>query len=650
MADNDQNVFNFVSNNSKKIQLTNKEVELVKNMDSSEDTVSFLNDLNKDSIKQQGEAFVQPQPKSIDDSIKPTTFDSFTAENSESVKQIDELTTVPAAQQSPSYNENSMDAIADRLGPIQSRFSSSQNQVPVEKIQEIKERDADKFKIDAFKEMERIENKIDEQLAKTNELPSTATVTTNNVYDDAPVDFDYAEDGTISLFYNFQKAMAFRGLGKIAPMFPVRNSFFESPFFSNRAKKLYEEYLKRKNASEADLKKMKLKRTLKLAIIPTIILLLIAGRIIFKVAPARNASQAHAALASGDYATAENIFCEKVKDGPHCAFTRAMIAQANGDYDKAYEYLDKLTDYQNSLNYNLEDARNEFKYRQAVSLLDKKEYTEGLNILREISNYKDAAEIFYSTCYDLAVAYENSNEEVALRYYYMAKKHEDAEVKFSNLAQLYYDEAMDLYSRKNYKDARSNFSILKQYKFKDSELMYNQCDYATALSLYRDGNYAESNDIFSKMKNFKDSRMLIVDLNNLDQEVEEVRQNDLLQLLKTELNEMQSQACAPFKERIESILAERLDFFTTSYDIIPENENGNVLVKLNTGEEITLSIPDLQEINLESEPRIEASLADYIVNHRESFGLTFDCSNEAEEVQESAEEPTESSEAQENNG
>lgn len=552
----DNNIFNYVASKQKDNRavpnLTERETKKIKELNSEESVADLLNQANDRSQKENRPELIPAAQDSVNSSQMDNndifSFSSIFAQPTEADRIVADInnTQIPVPENpEPTPNDttginsqdfiNPIDTAAESLPPLKGRYEKEAGPVPAPEAK-VSTEQTKNFNISGVKVIASAKPG-DNDKAKdilTNSLPSSANQnpdfsvanlnTANNLHSDItavqasrdiqiPVDL-YFENNVQTPSFNLEKTFRWYGMDKLADIFQDQDmTRFQTPFFDKIAAKQYQKYLKRIEMSTAERQKSARKSLFLRILIPIVIIILMILAIVPRITKTRVMNSGFEAIASEKYEIAEQIMCEQAKHGAYCVYARALRQMSDHEYDEAYQNLEKIRNYQSSIKYNIDDTVNEVKYQQAKYLIEGKQYAEGLRILREISNYKDAADVFFSTCYDLAQTYESSDSEVALKYYYMAKDYEDAPDRYKAVGQKMYDEAIEHYENQDFDLAQEIFTTLSKYNFSDAKMMYNQCIYKKALIAYQAGDYETSNSLFKTIKNFKDSSALIYDPN-----------------------------------------------------------------------------------------------------------------------------------------
>ena len=528
-------LFDFLmtgAENDSNIVLTQSEQKVAQNL--SQNNVSgtdFINQVNADSVAKGRDPIVKPQvinvsPTSQNSSGKTDLLDSLNMSviPDQPQEPAPEATEIPKAKK----NDDSTEAIQRQYGQITPRFAANKTQNQSKPIKDISPKEASSHNVEAIKIISNIQptenNKFDEKI--TQALPGSAQGATEasdsyvaiaNKEIICPVDYDIsAGTNNVTPYFSLKNTLASWGLPGLGKLLDIDiDAFKTSPFFKNLAQKQYDEYKRKLAMTYAERQKLARRSILKKVLVVLVIVLAIVSLVLPRVLKSKGLSEGHQAIAAGKYELAEEIMCNEAKNQYYCVYAKALNASSKHDYEYAYKALDKLEPYQANIKYNIDDTRNETKYQQANYLLSSKNYSEALEILKEISNYKDSADIFFSTCYQLASSYEGTNNEVSIKYYYMAKDWEDARQKFETSSRVVYDDGMTAYNSHNYDEAQKKFEFLSQYNFLDSRIMTNQCIYKKALDSFEVGDFATSNTLFASIKSFKDASALIVNVSEI---------------------------------------------------------------------------------------------------------------------------------------
>lgn len=433
-------------------------------------------------------------------------------------------------------NPESAEYQAAKLGPITSRLKKGKKDdtkiqaAPITPAQAKKFKRLEDLKQEAMNIEEDSDSEFDKQLLS--QLPANKQnddIITGNPKDICPVDLEENEQGEIIPFFNLDKTFANLGHPEWSNSIKVPPEKFESSLWQNIAKKQYTSWQAYTALSEGQKEdKAKKVKKLKLLIPATLgVLILIAGAtaIIPRVTMGNGLSE----LEAGNYQEAYRIFCENGSNRYYCAYTEVQLFVEDNKYEEALEKLDRLSQYQSNVKYDLEETRNEVIYKQGLYYISEKKYAQGLNTLKTIANYKDVPTVYYDTCYRVAEEYAETNKEISLRYFYMANEYKDSKKRFDEMANSLYTDGLANYYSGNYDQAKLDFEALEKFAYKDARTMALQCVYRAGLDAFLDEDYRTSNSYFEQIPEFKDASALYISEEVLQQFMSE---DEIAELIK----------------------------------------------------------------------------------------------------------------------
>ncbi len=150
---------------------------------------------------------------------------------------------------------------------------------------------------------------------------------------------------------------------------------------------------------------------------------------------------------------------------------------------------------------------NNYKYNQAIALVEQKNYSEAITIFRDLGDYSDCAEKLKECEYNNALELEKEEKfnEAKLAFEKLGD-YGDSKTRAQACA---YSEAKSALENNDFDTAAKLFADLGEYG--DSKNMIKECSYKKAISLMESKDYEAAIEILTTIKKYSDSKEKIIE-------------------------------------------------------------------------------------------------------------------------------------------
>ena len=186
-------------------------------------------------------------------------------------------------------------------------------------------------------------------------------------------------------------------------------------------------------------------------------------------------------------------------------FIKAGILMENKQYDKAIAELQNIIDYPGT-----KELIWEVKYRKAANLANQLEFDKAISIYKEIRGYKDSDDLIIDVTFRKAsylMKKEKFNESLSILNELSESGHNGTNEK---IKEVYYAWGNYLMSKDNYFLAYEKFELANGYMNTPEilselkEILYNE-----AVQLYREADYSKADNRFAAINPYCDSNIYL---------------------------------------------------------------------------------------------------------------------------------------------
>lgn len=214
------------------------------------------------------------------------------------------------------------------------------------------------------------------------------------------------------------------------------------------------------------------------------------------------------------------IVAFNMRDKNRQTYEIAMQDLEQKNYKSASEILEQLGDYKDAKEKKYQ-AELLLSYENAEKMIENENYEQAIKEFEKIIDFQDSEERIKQACYYMALTYLRSQEyDLAKTYFIKADGYEDSKVYLSKIEldqleqslEIVYEKAIQLYEQNNYTEAIELFSTLKDYK--NSESYAKKCknyirkeqQYKKAVRFFKEEKYDKALKKFDSIQDYKESR------------------------------------------------------------------------------------------------------------------------------------------------